>query len=521
MPGMTSEEILNIVVLEDDPGDAALLRRYLGRLTPRADVRWARTREDFVRELDALFPQIVLSDYKLPGFDGLTALALVRERSPETPFILISGTIGEEMAVEALKCGATDYVLKQHLERLDLVLGRALRERREREDRLRAEAALKESQAQLLQSQKMEAMGRLSGGVAHDFNNILTAITGYSELALMNPRLEEGLRADIKEIFNSAFRAAALTKQLLAFSRRQAFAPRILDLNRALAELDRMLQRIIGEDVKLEIVPDPALLRVRADADQLGQVVMNLVVNARDAMPKGGTITLRTENAALDAAALRAQPGLSPGTYVRLCVEDTGEGMDAETMARMFEPFFTTKDKGTGLGLATVYGIVRQSGGFIEADSRPGGGCVFRVHLPALEEPADEARKPAAPRSLDGAETVLVVDDDPSVALVARRILESRGYAVLAARDGEEALRLCADPARAVDLVLSDVVLAGMSGPELARRLKEAHPGRKVLFTSGYAEGGTGEAAETAEPFIPKPFSAADLLHKVRELLDG
>lgn len=520
MEAAPEPERLRILTLEDDPGDAALIRRYLGRLAPRAEVRWARTREDFVRELDAFAPQLVLSDYRLPAFDGLSALAIVRERSPDTPFILISGTIGEEMAVEALKCGATDYVLKDRLERLDLVLTRALKERREREDRLKAEAALAQSQAQLLQSQKMEAMGRLSGGVAHDFNNILTAITGYSELALLNPKLDESLRPDLKEIFNAAFRAAALTKQLLAFSRRQAFAPRILDLNRELSELDRMLQRIIGGNIKLAFAADRSLLRVRADADQLGQAVMNLVVNARDAMPKGGTITLRTENVSLDAAALREQPGLSPGPYVRLSVEDAGEGMDPETMSRMFEPFFTTKarDKGTGLGLSTVYGIVKQSNGFIEAESRPGVGSVFRVNLPAVADAADAVRALPAPGPLAGTESILIVDDDPSVLLVTRRILENRGYAVLVARDGEEALRSFSDPARSIDLVLSDVVMAGLSGPELARRLRSARPDCKILFASGYADSG---AAAMREPFIPKPFGAATLLKAIRALLDA
>jgi signal transduction histidine kinase len=518
-----ARERLRILMLEDDPDDAALIQRALAKTIPGASVRWTRTRADFVKELDDFSPHLVLADYKLPSFDGLSALSLVKKRAPETPFILISGTIGEEMAVEALKSGATDYVLKNHLERLEIVLTRALRERRERMKRLKAEAALFETQTQLLQSQKMEALGRLSGGVAHDFNNILTAITGYGELALLNPKLEEGLRGDIQEILNAAFRAAALTRQLLAFSRRQIFAPKILNLNRSLTELDRMLQRIIGEDIKLTIVPAADLQHVQADADQIGQVVLNLVVNARDAMPKGGTLALRTANVELGKEDLRAQPDVRPGRFVMLSVEDSGEGMDAETMSLIFEPFFTTKskDKGTGLGLATVYGIVKQSNGFIEVDSRLGSGTIFRIYLPAVEGKLDAVRKVPVPKSLKGSETILVVDDDAAVGIVVRRILESQGYSVIEAHGGEEALRRCADSGKPVDLVLSDVVMSEMNGPELARRLKTVRPACKILFASGYAEGATTEVSALKGHFISKPFSVEDLIKKVRQILDA
>jgi two-component system cell cycle sensor histidine kinase/response regulator CckA len=367
----------------------------------------------------------------------------------------------------------------------------------------------------------MEALGRLSGGVAHDFNNILTAITGYSELALMNPKLDKDLRADVQEILNASFRAAALTRQLLTFSRRQIFAPKVLNLNGTVAELDRMLQRIIGEDIKLAVVPDPALRRVLVDADQIGQVILNLVVNARDAMPKGGRLVLSTANVELDEAAVRAHSGIRPGRFVRLSVEDFGVGMDAETLSHIFEPFFTTKSKGTGLGLATVYGIVKQSNGFIEVRSEAGNGSVFRVCLPAVDAEVEEVRSRPAPESLRGAETILVVDDDASVGLIARRILESQGYAVIQAHGGAEALRLCADSARPVDLVLSDVVMPGMSGPELARRLKGARAARRILFVSGYAEGGLAEFAAMKEHFIAKPFTVENLLRKVRQILDA
>ncbi|MEK7381802.1 MAG: response regulator [Elusimicrobiota bacterium] len=519
---ITAPERLRILLLEDDSGDAALIQSALAKTTPMADVRWARARADFVKELADFSPHLVLADDKLPGFDALSALSLVQDWAPEIAFIFISRTISEEMAVEALKCGATDYVRKDDLERLEIVLARALRERHERNDRLKAEAALRSSQAQLQQSQKMEALGCLSGGIAHDFNNILTAITGYSELILMNPKLEEGLRADIQEILNAAFRAAALTRQLLAFSRRQIFTPKIIDLNVTLAELDRMLQRIIGEDVKLAVLPGPSLLRVRVDADQIGQVILNLVVNARDAMPGGGTLTLQTSNVELAQAELHAQPDIRPGRFVRLVVVDSGTGMDAETMSRIFEPFFTTKskDKGTGLGLSTVYGIVKQSSGFITVDSRPGAGTSFAIYLPAVDGALDAVGKPSVPQSLKGSETILVVDDDAPVGLVMRRMLESHGYTVIEALGGTEALRLCGDVKTPLHLVLTDVVMAQMSGPEFARRIKEVRPTCKVLFVSGYAKEGILKFTVSKENFISKPFTVEDLLQKVRGILD-
>ncbi|MDE2143371.1 MAG: response regulator [Elusimicrobia bacterium] len=513
---------LRVLLLEDDAADAALVQRTLAKCGLGIDVRWTRTREDFLAALEEWDPQVILSDYKLPAFDGMAALALTRERRSAVPFILVSGTIGEEMAVEALKSGATDYVLKDRLGRLELVLARALREQRERADRRKAESALRESQTQLIQSQKMEALGRLSGGIAHDFNNILTAITGYSEIALADKDLSEGLRADLKEILAAALRAAALTRQLLAFSRRQVFAPKVLDLNQSLAELDRMLQRIIGEDVKLILAPAPDLRRVRADADQIGQVILNLVVNARDAMPRGGTLTLRSENAELGASELHGGPEARPGSYVRLTVEDAGVGMDEETLSRIFEPFFTTKsaERGTGLGLSTVYGIVRQSGGFIEVASAPGRGSRFSVCLPAVDAAPQAVQKTPAPCSLRGTETVLLVDDDASVRVIARRMLEGLGYAVVEARDGNEALKEGLSPGRVIHLLMTDIVMNGLGGPELARRITAAKPACRVLFISGYADTALPEPPGAAWHFLAKPFSRDALVRKVREALD-
>jgi two-component system cell cycle sensor histidine kinase/response regulator CckA len=499
---IVSRESLRVLMLEDHAGDAALIQRALAVMLPHATVRWAKNRPEFIHELADFAPQLVLSDYKLPDIDGLAALALVRAGLPDLPFILISGTIGEDTAVEALKSGVTDYVMKNRLERLSVVLTRALHERRESEDLAKAEAELLVTREKLLHSQKMESLGRLSGGIAHDFNNILTAITGYSELALMDTKLEEGLRSDIQEILNAAFRAAALTRQLLAFSRRQIFSPKILDLNRSLAELDRMLQRIIGEDVKLSVVTDPGIGRIRVDADQIGQVILNLVVNARDAMPKGGTITLRTANVELDSAALAAQPDVPPGRFVRLSVEDSGVGMEAATLALIFEPFFTTKGSGTGLGLATVYGIVKQSNGFIDVESTLGRGTVFEVYLPCVAGDLDAVRSFPAPESLKGCETILIVDDDAAVGLISRRVLEVQGYTVIAAQGGEEAWRLFRGSPKPVDLVLTDVVMAGMSGPELAKLITAERPACRVLFVSGYAEGGITEFAAVKEHFI-------------------
>jgi PAS domain S-box-containing protein len=380
----------------------------------------------------------------------------------------------------------------------------------------------KRLEEQFRQAQKMEAVGRLAGGVAHDFNNLLNVILGYAELTMRT--LDEGdhRRRNLVEIRKAGDHAAALTRQLLAFGRGQVLQPRVLDLNAVVGEMQGMVRRLIGEDVDLVTALAPGLGRVRADPGQLGQVILNLAVNARDAMPAGGRLTLETADVELDG---HAQAGLAPGRYVRLAVTDTGCGMPASVQEHIFEPFFTTKekDKGTGLGLATVYGIVKQSGGAITVHSEVGAGTTFEIHLPRAEAPAEVAAAPSAAEPERGSETILLVEDDPGVRGLTHEVLTGAGYRVLAAASGPEALALVNDSTARIDLVLTDLVMPRMNGRELTRRLQEARPGVAVLYMSGYAAGTLVHdgGLEPALPFIPKPLHPADLTRKVREVLDG
>jgi len=390
-----------------------------------------------------------------------------------------------------------------------------------------AEAALRRSEEQLRHAQKMEAVGQLAGGIAHDFNNLLTGILSYCELILQELRPGDPLRGDLEQIRHAGQRAAGLTRQLLAFSRRQVLQPRVLSLNVTVTELDAMLRRLLGADVSLETELDPGLWYVLADPGQLEQVLVNLTVNARDAMPVGGVVTITTANRQLQAADDARGNGVRPGCYVTLSVCDTGMGMDVPTQARIFDPFFTTKEagKGTGLGLATVYGIVEQSGGHVAVESAPGQGATFTIFLPR-HEPSPGAPAPGQSdrRGLPtGNETLLLVEDEAAVRSSARRLLERHGYAVVEARHGREALRILEEGERAIDLVLTDLVMPEMGGREMVERLRARHPTMKVLFMSGYTERtvtsdgpmppGTG--------FVEKPFTAEQLVRRTREILDG
>jgi len=388
----------------------------------------------------------------------------------------------------------------------------------------RAYDELSETQDQLTQARKMEAVGRLAGGIAHDFNNLLTVMTGRSQLLLRRLTPEDPVRSEIELIEKTANRAADLTRQLLAFSRKQILQPAVMNLNAAVATMSEMLRRMIGEDVLLATALDPALGWVQADPSQIEQIVINLVVNARDAMPKGGRLTLETANVELEGAYARAHVGAHPGPHVMLAVSDTGAGMDADTRTRIFEPFFTTKGpgKGTGLGLATVYGIVKQSGGHICVYSELGQGTAFKIYLPRVDPAAD----PVEPGGLlahvaQGRETILLVEDEEAVRELARDILEANGYAVLEARHGDEALAICERHSEPIHLMLTDVVMPGMNGRELAERLARLRPETKVLYMSGYTDNAivlhgvlNGRAV-----FLQKPFSPDALARKVREVL--
>jgi len=380
---------------------------------------------------------------------------------------------------------------------------------------------------QLRHAQKMEAIGRLAGSVAHDFNNLLSVILSYSSLLLADLHPGDPMRPDLEAIGKAGTRAADLTRQLLAFSRKQLLAPRILDLNQVFRESEGMLARLVGEDVELVTRYSESVSKVRADPGQIDQIVMNLAVNARDAMPSGGKLTIGTENVRLDASTQINDPdqlGLTPGPYVMLAMTDTGIGMDADTLANIFEPFFTTKEKGkgTGLGLATVFGIVKQSGGHIAVESEPGVGTTFRVYFPVAEGEEVQAEEKPVPSRLTGGETILLTEDQDEVRAVAREVLRRYGYHVLEARNAGEALLTCERYSKPIHLLLTDVVMPQMSGRELAERLSGLRPEMKVLYMSGYAEGAltSGGVLDTKLAYLPKPWVPEALARRVREVLD-
>jgi PAS domain S-box-containing protein len=383
---------------------------------------------------------------------------------------------------------------------------------------------------QLRQAQKMDAIGQLAGGVAHDFNNLLTAIFGYCDLLLNDMPESDPRRRDVEEIRKAGTSAAALTDRLLSFSRKQIIEPRTLDLNAVVGDMGRMLERVIGEDIEMELHLSPALGMVRADPHQIGQVLMNLVVNARDAMPNGGKLTITTDNIMLDETYGRMHVGVVPGPHVMVAVSDTGTGMSSEVQARLFEPFFTTKPagKGTGLGLASVYGIVKQSGGNIYVYSEVGHGTTFKVYLPRTEDAVVQgvSAAPAPPTSAAQTRTgftILLVEDNPALEQIARRLLLRFGYTVLSAASGDEAVKVSREHPGAIDLLLSDVVMPGQSGPSLAARLKSERPEMRVLHMSGYTDDAVvrhGALSGTAA-FLQKPFTPEGLSRKIEEVLSA
>ena len=380
-------------------------------------------------------------------------------------------------------------------------------------------------EARLRQAHKMEAIGRLAGGVAHDFNNLLTIIRGHSDLLADRPNADDFLKRSAEQIQKASNRAVAMTRQLLAFSRMQVLQPSVLDLNAVISEMGKMLPRLIGEHIEFTFIPETKLATVKADPGQIEQVLMNLAVNARDAMPEGGKLMVHTRNVSLNAAEAAKRPAMGPGEYVLISVADTGQGMDEDTKARIFEPFFTTKEvgKGTGLGLATVYGIVKQSGGFIWVESAPGKGTTFEIYLPQASGKATEASaEPAARFESRGTETILIVEDEPGVRELASQFLRASGYSVLEAPDGVKALEVAEKHLGHIDLLLSDMVMPRMGGQELVQRLRATRTGMKFILMSGYSEYNGTEFRQADSLFhrLGKPFSMASLIGKVREALE-
>lgn len=506
---------LAVLIVEDVEDDALLLVRELRRGGYDPSSERVETAETMRGALGRQKWDAIISDYSLPHFNALDALKLLQQTGLDIPFIVVSGTVGEATVLAVMKAGAQDYVMKQNLTRLPAAIERELRDADVRRESKRLEQ-------QLRQAQKMEAIGRLAGGVAHDFNNLLTIITGYTQLSLQD--LKNPARSNLEQIMKAAERAGALTQQLLAFSRRQALEPRIFDLNELVVNMEKMLRRVLGEDIDLVTLAKAKPAKVKADPNQMEQVIMNLTVNARDALPAGGKITVETANVEMGEH-FGEQQQVRPGSYVMLAISDNGSGMDSETLAHAFEPFFTTKQsgKGTGLGLATVYGIVRQSGGSIEAYSEPGMGTAMKVFLPSVAGATDA---PAAGRdeagAVNGSETILVVEDEDSVRTLVSNILKQRGYSVLEASRGQEALNISKSHAGPIQLVVTDVVMPEMSGPDMVRKLEKIRPQSRILYMSGY----TDEAMirhgilETRTEFLQKPFLPHELAQKVRRVLD-
>lgn len=512
--------LLQILIVEDNVDDANLLVRELRRSGFKFEWQRVDTEAEYLAKLNPSV-DLILSDYTMPQFDGLRALQLLKQRAGlEIPFIIVSGTIGEEKAVMAMQLGAADYLLKDRIARLPTAVRIALKEIAERNEHRRLEA-------KFIEVQKMEVVGQFAGGVAHDFNNALAIIMGYGELVVQDLGPRHAMQKYLEEILHAAKRAAGLTQQLLIFSRKQTVQAVVLDLNEIVESMEKMLRQLVDENIELTMLCEKFIGRIKADAGYVWQVLMNLVVNARDAMPDGGKLAVKTSSATFDDAYAKANPGTVSGDFAVLSVSDTGIGMTDEVKSRLFEAFFTTKrpGKGTGLGLVTCQTIVRQSGGRIEFSSELGKGTTFRVYFPRIEQPTQVAErsidKRRAPRR--GTETVLVVEDEPSLRHLAQGVLQGLGYDVLTATNGQDALRVAADhKGQSIKLVVTDVIMPQMGGEVLGKLLKNDFPDVKILFTSGYTDDTIAHHGVLDEgvEFLAKPYTPGTLGRKVRDLLD-
>ena len=637
---------INILIVEDSDDDARLLVNELQMAGFAPTWKRVETKTDYLANLGGHL-DIIFSDFHLPQFSTVLALELLQQSQLEVPLIIVSGTIGEERAVESLKAWATDYVLKDRMQRLVPAVRRALRESHERAERLNAEKKLaavrkqldnilehspaviyslkiegkcirpvwisrnvkqfmghpntetdgrvlwlnsihpddtgealdgesqvlqyghavkeyrlrdkngnyrwvrdeqklvldadgrpaeivgswiditaqKQLEEQFRQSQKLESIGQLAGGVAHDFNNILTVIQGHASLLLSEPPVREVAGESLEIINHAAERAAMLTRQLLTFSRKQVMRPKLLDLNQVVADLTKMLHRVLGANISLQANYRPGLPKVRADAGMMEQVLMNLAVNSCDAMPSGGELIIRTTEETIDAEYAEKNPQATAGDHVCLAVTDTGCGIPPEDLLRVFEPFFTTKEvgRGTGLGLATVYGIVKQHHGWITIDSEVGKGTTFHIFLPVADETQkDDGNALEGTHTPHGTETILLVEDEPAVRSLARDILRRQGYKILEADCGAAALKVWEAKRDIIDLVLTDIIMPGMNGHHLVEKLHAGKPSLPVIFTSGYSADVVGKDFELVEGvnFLQKPFTPLKVAQALRKVLD-
>jgi two-component system, cell cycle sensor histidine kinase and response regulator CckA len=519
---------LNILHLEDDPDDAELVESTLVREGIPCDITRVKTREDFVSALERGRIDLILSDFALLAFDGLSAAELVRTKWPIIPLILVSGSLSEELAADSFKSGATDCVSKRDLSRLAPAVRRSVREIEERAERRRLEA-------QVIESQKMEVISQLSSGVAHDFNNILSVIIGYSDLITADLSPDSPLRKYAEEIRHASNRAAGLTRQLLVFSRKQLVQTNLIDPNEAVKDLETLLRRLIDQKIEILVVLGKPIGLVKADAGHIGQLLLNLVLNARDAMPRGGKISIGTEDVTLNENDARAEK--MTGKYVMLIVSDTGTGMSKEVKAHLFEAFFTTKPFGTGLGLATCRTIVQQSGGYIDVDSEVGKGTTFKIYLPRVERPlANEAKLDQTRRLPHGAENshtsrdgppalseisprILVVEDDTSIREMTTEMLIRSGYEVDAATDGEAGWK--ALQAKRYDLLITDNLMPKVTGIEMVKKLQAAGMQLPVIMATAILpeEEFVLHPWLRTVPTLLKPFRADELLSRVRKAL--
>jgi signal transduction histidine kinase len=509
---------LNVLIVEDSADDAELLLNELQEAGFAPAWKRIETEAAYRASLGDRI-DLIFSDFSLPQFTTFRALELLQQSNFDIPFVVVSGTIGEEHAVDILKAGATDYVLKNHLSRLGPVVRRALRESVERAER-------RKLHEQFLQAQKMESIGQLAGGVAHDFNNLLTVIQGHASMLRAKAGLPEDIKGSVNQILLAAERATNLTRQLLTFSRKQVTQTRVLDLNEVVANMTKMLKHILRADVSLNVNYGSTAFLIRADAGMMEQVLMNLAINARDAMPQGGKLIISTSDESVGPEYVQLNPQGTVGDFVCLAVNDTGEGIPPENLARIFEPFFTTKPvgQGTGLGLATVYGIVRQHHGWLTVYSEVGKGTVFRIYLPAAKEREEKkVERPVNQEVRGGTETILLIEDEAPLRALDRSILEGYGYEVVEADCAGAAIERWREHRNRISLVLTDIVIpGGANGPDLARQFHAEKPSLRIIFSSGYSVDVVEKDFELREGvnFLQKPYSPHRLAQAVRDVLE-